>query len=154
MAAKEAPFQQLIDVNHESFLNPENMIVAIQEHRRKTGQTVPETPGVIARCIYDNLALCYASELEKLEKMTGTNGKLSKLHIVGGGSNNKFLNQLTADVAQIEISAGPGEATAIGNILCRWLLQKNLSRLKLDVNVSWIPSHLASIYHKPVITRY
>ena len=79
LAAKEAPFQQFIDVNHESFLNPENMIVAIQDYCQKTGQKIPETPGAIARCIYDNLALCYASELEKLEKMTGTNGKLSKL---------------------------------------------------------------------------
>ena len=130
MAAKEAPFQQFIDVNHESFLNPENMIVAIQEYCRKTGQTVPETPGVIARCIYDNLALCYASELEKLEKMTGTNGKLSKLHIVGGGSNNKFLNQLTADVAQIEISAGPGEATAIGNILMQMVATKEFESIE------------------------
>ena len=130
MAAKEAPFQQFIDVNHESFLNPENMIVAIQDYCQKTGQTIPETPGAIARCIYDNLALCYASELEKLEKMTGTNDKLSKLHIVGGGSNNKFLNQLTADVAQIEISAGPGEATAIGNILMQMVATKEFESIE------------------------
>lgn len=117
LASQSPAFQQFIDVNDKRFLNPENMIVAIQDYCRETEQIVPETPGAIARCIYDNLALCYARELMKLEKMTGTNEKINKLHIVGGGSNNKFLNQLTADITQIEISAGPSEATAIGNII-------------------------------------
>lgn len=124
LAAKEPPFQQFIDVNDACFLNPENMITAIQDYCRRTKQIVPETPGAIARCIYDNLALCYGSELEKLEKLTGTTNKIEKLHIVGGGSNNQFLNQLTADIAQIEISAGPGEATALGNILMQMVATK------------------------------
>lgn len=120
--AEETPaFQQFIAVNDPLFLNPENMSVALQDYCRKTNQKVPQTPGEIARCIYDNLALCYSLELEKLENLTGTANKIEKLHIVGGGSNNKLLNQLTANAANITVEAGPAEATAIGNILLQML---------------------------------
>lgn len=119
MAAKEQPFQQFVDVNDSRFLNPNNMIEELQAYCRETGQKVPETPGEIARCIYDNLALCYAVELENLAKISGR--RINKLHIVGGGSNNKFLNQLTADVCDIEVEAGPGEATAIGNLMVQMI---------------------------------
>lgn len=108
MASQGATFQQFIDVNDSRFLNPKNMIEELQTYCRETNQKIPKTPGEIARCIYDNLALCYAVELENLEKITGRN--ISKLHIVGGGSNNKLLNQLTADVCHIEVEAGPVEA--------------------------------------------
>lgn len=121
MAAKTPAFQQFIDVNDAGFLNPENMIEAIQSYCRKTEQKVPETAGELARCIYDNLALCYTIELEKMEQLTGTGRKIDKMHIVGGGSNNRFLNQLTANAAGITVEAGPGEATAIGNILLQMI---------------------------------
>ncbi|KPG68466.1 rhamnulokinase [Enterococcus sp. RIT-PI-f] len=120
--AKETPgFQQFIDVNDPRFLHPENMISELQDYCRETNQKVPETPGEIARCVYDNLALCYGSELQKLEALTGTTRTLQTLHIVGGGSNNTFLNQLTADIAQCTIEAGPGEATAIGNLVLQMM---------------------------------
>lgn len=119
MASKEQPFQQFVDVNDSRFLNPDNMIEELQAYCRETGQKVPETPGEIARCIYDNLALCYAVELENLAKISGRS--INKLHIVGGGSNNKFLNQLTADICAIEVEAGPGEATAIGNLMVQMI---------------------------------
>lgn len=115
MAAKEAPYQQFVNVNDDRFLNPANMIEEFQAYCRETGQKVPETPGEIARCVYDNLALCYAVELKNLQAITGR--KINKLHIVGGGSNNRLLNQLTADVCNITVEAGPGEATAIGNLV-------------------------------------
>lgn len=116
LASREKPFQQFIDVNDISFLNPTNMIDEIQTYCLRTNQMVPETPGEIARCIYDNLALCYALELEKLTKLTTTDC-IRTLHIVGGGSNNELLNQLTANTTQVTVEAGPSEATAIGNIL-------------------------------------
>lgn len=128
--AKRTPaFQQYIDVNDPCFLNPENMIEEIQLYCRKTGQTVPITPGEIARAVYDNLALCYACEIEKLAAVTGTDETLQNLHIVGGGSNNLFLNQLTADLANIPIEAGPGEATAIGNIVLQMVVTKTFSSI-------------------------
>ncbi|MCB5954333.1 rhamnulokinase [Enterococcus sp. CWB-B31] len=121
MAAKEEPFQQFINVNDERFLNPENMILTIQDYCRETSQRVPKTTGQIARCIYDSLALCYAVELEKMKVLTDTGRPIDKLQIVGGGSKNKFLNQLTANAASITVEAGPDEATAIGNILLQMI---------------------------------
>ncbi|MBS7577683.1 MULTISPECIES: rhamnulokinase [unclassified Enterococcus] len=120
-------FQQFIDINDPIFLNPDNMIVAIQDYCRYTEQKVPETVAEISRCVYDNLALCYAIELEKLEEIT--NQKINKLHIVGGGSNNHFLNQLTANLCQIEVEAGPSEATAIGNLMVQMIATEDYANL-------------------------
>ncbi|MGM0124643.1 rhamnulokinase [Enterococcus sp. AZ194] len=130
MAAATPAFQQFINVFDDSFLNPENMIEAIQQYCEKTQQKVPKTAGELARCIYDNLALCYAVELEKMEELTGTGRKIDKLHIVGGGSNNRFLNQLTANATGVTIEAGPGEATAIGNILVQMITTGIFTDLK------------------------
>ncbi|WP_035050984.1 rhamnulokinase [Carnobacterium pleistocenium] len=128
MASKEKKFQQFINVNDVRFLNPRNMIEELQEYCYETNQKAPKTPGELARCIYDNLALCYEVELENLEKITGRN--ISKLHIVGGGSNNKLLNQLTADVCNIEVEAGPVEATAIGNLMVQIIATKGYGTLE------------------------
>lgn len=127
LASQEEAFVSLIDVNEQRFMNPENMITEIQNYCRETAQKVPETPGEIARCIYDSLALCYAEELGKLERITGR--AITQLHIVGGGSNNDFLNQLTADTCGINVLAGPGEATAIGNIIVQMVATKGFGTL-------------------------
>lgn len=127
-AAKLPAFQQMIDVNDPVFLNPENMTTALQTYCKKTDQKVPETIAEIARAIYDNLALCYALELEKLSELTGR--EIDCLHIVGGGANNHFLNQLTADVAQIKVLAGPGEATALGNLMLQMIVQGEFADIK------------------------
>lgn len=127
MASQEEAFISLIDVNDARFLNPENMILEIQAYCRQTGQPIPESLGEIARCIYDSLALCYAVELENLEKIT--NRKINQLHVVGGGSNNEFLNQLTADACRIPVIAGPGEATAIGNIVVQMVATNGFGTL-------------------------
>ncbi|WP_368251123.1 rhamnulokinase [Enterococcus sp. 2201sp1_2201st1_B8_2201SCRN_220225] len=127
MAAKEAPFQQFVPVNDTRFLNPGNMIAELQTYCRKTGQIIPETPGKLARCIYDNLALCYGLELQNLSEITGIS--YQKLHIVGGGSNNRLLNQLTANLCGIEVEAGPGEATAIGNLIVQMVATKGYGDL-------------------------
>lgn len=120
LAKKEPAFQQFIDINDPRFLNPKNMIEEIQTYCEETKQCVPETAGQLARCIYDNLALCYAYELKKL--MAETDRFVDTLHIVGGGSNNHFLNQLTANTTQVTVEAGPAEATAIGNLLLQMIV--------------------------------
>ncbi|MDU5511728.1 rhamnulokinase [Enterococcus gilvus] len=127
LASQEEAFVSLIDVNDPRFMNPQNMIIEIQNYCRERNQKIPETAGALARCIYDSLALCYAVELEKLEKITGRT--ITHLHIVGGGSNNDFLNQLTADVCGINVFAGPGEATAIGNIMVQMVATKGFGTL-------------------------
>ena len=127
LASQEEAFVSLIDVNDSRFMNPKNMITEIQSYCREMDQKIPETAGELARCIYDSLALCYAVELEKLEKITGRT--ITQLHIVGGGSNNDFLNQLTANACGINVLAGPGEATAIGNIIVQMVATKGFGTL-------------------------
>ncbi|MFV0557180.1 MAG: rhamnulokinase [Enterococcus sp.] len=127
LAQQEPGFVSLINVNEERFLNPVNMINEIQQFCEETQQPIPQTAGEVARCIYDSLACCYALELLQLEKVT--NKTFTKLYIVGGGSNNDFLNQLTANVCQLALSAGPSEATAIGNLVVQMLATNELTSL-------------------------
>ena len=157
LAAQEAPYQQFVNVNDERFLNPENMITEFQTYCRETGQKVPVTPGEIARCVYDNLALCYAVELKNLQAITGR--KINKLHIVGGGSNNRLLNQLTADTCGITVEAGPGEATAIGNLVVQMVATSGFGdlasareavRASFDLH-TYEPSNLAA---KDIVAEY
>ena len=116
MQAKEAePFACLIDPDYNEFFAGGRMVEKIQEFCRKTGQKVPETVGQIARCIYESLALKYRWALEHLEKMKGQ--RIDTLNIVGGGCNNKFLNQLVADSIDRPVVTGPVEGAAIGNLL-------------------------------------
>lgn len=109
------PFKFLINPDNYTFLNPGNMPLAIQDYCRNTNQSVPETKGEIARCIYDSLVLKYKFTIKQIECVT--NSPIHKLHIIGGGANNKIMNQLIADALGISVLAGPTEATAIGNIM-------------------------------------
>jgi len=109
------PFKCLINPDDSMFLNPGNMPEAVQEFCAKSNQPVPVTKGEIARCIYDSLVLKYKFTIEQIELVTGK--KIKKLHIIGGGANNKMMNQLTADATGIKVVAGPTEATATGNIM-------------------------------------
>src|SRR5262249_19810769 len=80
-------------------------------------QPAPTEPGAVVRCALDSLALRYRWVLERLEELTGQ--RLDVIHIVGGGSQNALLCQLTADACNRRVLAGPVEATAIGNILAQ-----------------------------------
>jgi rhamnulokinase len=119
------PFKSLINPDDPIFLNPGNMPKAIQNYCTKTNQPVPETKGEIARCIYDSLVLKYKFTIKQIESVTGKG--IEKLNIIGGGANNKIMNQLTADAIGIPVFAGPTEATAIGNIM---LQAKALGKVK------------------------
>ena len=114
--ASEAPaFRSLVDPNDDRFLNPPSMPAAIKDFCRDTNQPIPETEGQFARCVFECLALTYASTLEGLEGLTGT--KIEAVHVVGGGSRNKVLNQFTANACGRPVIAGPVEATGFGNLL-------------------------------------
>ena len=108
-------FRSIINPDDKAFANPPSMIEAIQQYCRETGQTVPETPAEICRCIFDSLALRYRQVFLWLKEFSTF--ELNVLHIIGGGSLNKFLNQFTADALGVEVLAGPQECTAIGNIM-------------------------------------
>ena len=119
MAEEAKDFPSRVDANDECFLSPESMIEEVKDYCRRTGQTVPETLGEIATVIYTSLAECYAKTAKELEEMTGRT--FSRIHVVGGGSNAGYLNELTARATGKEVHAGPGEATAIGNITAQML---------------------------------
>lgn len=112
-----APFTRLINPNDERFINPPSMCEAIRAFCREHQQSEPVTQAEFARCIFDSLALLYRRVLLELGELRGT--PLRQLHIVGGGCQNAFLNQLCADVCQIPVLAGPVEASTLGNIGCQ-----------------------------------
>ncbi len=115
MSMTAPSFVSLIDPDDNTFLNPTDMPEAIRNFCDQTGQPVPATKAAIARCIYDSLALKYKYTLDQIEKLIRK--PVEKIHIIGGGANNRFLCQLTADATGLPVIAGPVEATAIGNIL-------------------------------------
>jgi rhamnulokinase len=115
MSKTVPPFISLIDPDDISFLNPPDMPETIREFCRKTGQIVPDSNAAIARCIYDSLAMKYKYTLEQIESIIQK--PVERIHVIGGGANNRFLCQLTADATGLPVIAGPVEATAIGNIL-------------------------------------
>lgn len=114
--AKKAPaFKALVNVNDQLFFDGDNMPGKIQQYCRETGQSVPETKGEIARCVYESLAMGYRETFLDLEALKGS--RIDVLHIVGGGSKNALLNEFTANAIGREVVAGPFEATAIGNLM-------------------------------------
>ena len=117
-------FRSIINPDDAMFANPSSMIEAIQTYCRQTGQPVPETPAEICRCIFDSLALRYRQVFGWLKEFASF--PLNVLHIIGGGSLNKYLNQFTANSLGVDVLAGPQEGTAIGNIM----LQANSLDLK------------------------
>ena len=105
----------VIDPDHPSFANPESMTRAIAGYCSRNSQKVPETHAEFIRCIFDSLALKYRNTLNDLQKVAPF--PIEKLHVIGGGSQNRLLNQMTADASGIPVVAGPAEATALGNVM-------------------------------------
>jgi len=115
LAAKAQPLVSLVDPDHPDFFTPGDMPRRIIDYLRRTNQPLPDDRGAIVRCILESLALRYRQVLQQLEELTGRD--IAVIHIVGGGSQNGLLNQLTANATNRTVIAGPVEATALGNIL-------------------------------------
>ena len=120
-------FRSLINPDDALFANPASMIEAIRQYCKDTDQYVPETPAEICRCIFDSLALRYKQVFQWMQEFAPF--KLEVLHIIGGGSLNKYLNQFTANATGATVLAGPQEGTAIGNIM----LQAKAAHLVNDI---------------------
>jgi rhamnulokinase len=97
------------------FFNPPDMPKALAAFLRESGQPVPADYGGYARVVLESLALRYAAVVEAIERVTGR--AIVGIRIIGGGSQNRFLNQATADATGREVRAGPIEATALGNVI-------------------------------------
>ena len=115
LARQAEPFKFIINPDDPMFLNPRDMTQAVRDFCYQTAQGTPQSHGETIRCIYDSLALKYRFTLEQIREVTDQ--PIEVVHIIGGGANNHFLNQLTADATGLTVIAGPIEATAIGNIL-------------------------------------
>jgi rhamnulokinase len=115
MSGSVAGFQSVIDPDHPSFAHPESMTRAIADYCRQHNRKVPETPAEFIRCIFDSLTLKYKEVLTSLQRMAPF--PIEKLHVIGGGSQNRQLNRMTADAIGIPVVAGPAEATALGNVM-------------------------------------
>ncbi|MDE6724802.1 MAG: rhamnulokinase, partial [Ruminiclostridium sp.] len=115
-ARSAPPRVATIDPNDPSFLKGGNIPKKVAEYCERTGQTKPKTIAQTLRIIYESLAAEFAKTLDDLEKITGNT--YPTVYIIGGGSKDRFLCQLTADATGRTVVAGPSEATAIGNAMC------------------------------------
>jgi rhamnulokinase len=114
LAARETSFRHLVDPDDESFLRPPDMLAAIDKFCSRTHQPVPQEPGAYVRAVLESLAFKYRLILRNLEHVIGR--RIVQIRIIGGGSKNRLLNQLTADATGRQVLAGPAEATALGNV--------------------------------------
>jgi len=129
LAEKTAPFKALINPDDPAFLAPADMEEAIVNFCRKTKQPVPVTRAEFVRTILESLALRYSRFVRIINRLFPDRKPIAVLYIVGGGSQNRLLNQFTANAAGVPVIAGPTEATAAGNILTQALAVKEISAL-------------------------
>ena len=126
--AKEASsFRSLINPDDASFNTPGNMPEKIRDFCRRTNQPVPETVGEVVRCIYESLALKYRYTVETIQELRGK--KATVINVVGGGTKDRFLSQMTADACGLDVTAGPEEATAIGNLMAQAMAAGEIASL-------------------------
>ena len=114
-ATSAVPFRALVDADDQAFFQPASMKQALEAWWRKMGQSAPEGPGGYARSCLEGLVLAFRKTLEQIEAIRGI--KLQRVHLVGGGSQNSLLCQLTADATVLPVYAGPIEASALGNLI-------------------------------------
>lgn len=122
------PFRCFIDPDDPSFETPGNLPRRVQDYCRRTGQYVPEDRGEIMRCIYESLAMKYRYTFRAIREVTGRT--YDAIHMIGGGTKDRLLCQMTADACRCNVVAGPVEATAMGNIAVQLIALGELDGLK------------------------
>jgi rhamnulokinase len=128
LAREAKDFKAVVNVNDDRFLKPENMVLEIMNYCVETGQSIPSTPGEVAKCVYDSLAFSYQDAVNEIEEIFEK--RFEKINVIGGGCQNEMLNQLVADVTKKEVYAGPVEATAIGNIVAQLMALDEIEDMK------------------------
>lgn len=118
-AESAGDFAAVVDANDDAFLAPASMIAAVQDACAAAGQPVPRTVGQLMQCVYRSLTLCYKNAIAGLSELTGKS--YTAIHIVGGGCQDNYLNQMTATVTGLPVWAGPVEGTAIGNLVIQMI---------------------------------
>jgi len=133
MASEAKPFRSIIDPDFGGFLHPEDMPDQIRQYCRNFGQPVLQDKGELTRSVLESIALKYRWVLERLEEITGT--RFKRLHIIGGGTQNRLLNQFTADATQCTCLTGPVEATALGNVVMQGIALGHIESLEYARNL-------------------
>lgn len=151
LAAQARPFLAVIDPDSSRFLHPVDMPEAIRGFCRDSGQSVPQTRGEIVRVALESLALKYRLTLSHLEELCGK--RFEPIHIIGGGTRNRLLNQLTADCCERTVVAGPVEATATGNILMQAISLGHLDSLG-DARAVVRRSFAVETYHPTIFAGW
>lgn len=126
--AKASSIESIVDAQDDRFLAPQSMVLEVKQACLDTNQQVPQTIGEIAKVIYQSLAQCYKKTAIEVEEMTGKSYPC--IHIVGGGCQATYLNELSAKACQKTVYAGPVEATAIGNITAQMMAKQELKNLQ------------------------
>ncbi len=143
------PLQSFINPDDASFATPGNLPERIRNYCKRTGQHVPESVGEVVRCIYESLALKYRRTAEDIHALTGLNARV--IYVVGGGTKDGFLSQMTADATGMPVSAGPEEATAIGNLLMQLMASGEAKGLKEARRI--VANSFACKYYEPTTER-
>ncbi len=126
--AQQSDIDSIIDVNDQAFMAPTCMSDAIRDYCRERGLTLPQNRNDLARIIYRSLAHCYQVAVADLEVLVGR--KFTAMNIVGGGSNDKYLNRLTEEATGLPVTAGPTEGTAIGNLIAQMMAHQEFDSLQ------------------------
>ena len=128
LALEAEPFKCFIDPDAPEFVPHGNLPERVREYCRKTNQPVPETVGEIMRCIYESLAMKYRETFDKIKECTGKSYNV--LHVIGGGTKDTLLCQLTANSCGCEVKAGPIEATVLGNLAVQLISHGEIKDIK------------------------
>ena len=127
--AKEADgFPSIVNCNDNSFLAPKSMTDAVRYYCERTGQKIPQSMGEVMVVIYNSLAQSYKDTVAELEEMSGR--KFTRIHVVGGGCQDMFLNQKIKTFTGKEVYAGPVEGTALGNLMVQMLKDGSFKTLE------------------------
>jgi rhamnulokinase len=128
LAEDAPPAGPLVDPDHPAFLAPGDMASRIRSFCEETGQRPPQEPAAVTRCVFESLALKYRHAVEQAENLAGR--AIGTINVVGGGSQNSLLCQLTADATRRPVLAGPVEATALGNLMVQAYARGHLASLQ------------------------
>lgn len=128
LALEAEPFKCFIDPDAPEFVPHGNLPERVREYCRKTNQYVPETVGEIMRCIYESLAMKYRETFDKIKECTGKDYPV--IHVIGGGTKDTLLCQLTANSCGCDVKAGPIEATVLGNLAVQLISHGEIKDIK------------------------
>ena len=143
-ARSAADFPSVVDANDGSFLAPDSMIDAIKDWCVKSGQRTPQTVGEIMQCVYRSLSECYRDAIDGLSALTGKT--YTSVNIVGGGCQDMYLNQMTANATGLPVYAGPVEGTAIGNLIVQMIAGGEFDSLQTARNAVRISFDIKEVF--------